>query len=148
MKISLFMVTLMMVSCSGTRPENLGVTDGQLQPCPNTPNCVNSQNADESHRIEPLQASLAEVKQLLTSMERVTIVKATESYLHAEFTSKIMRFVDDVEFYFDPDQQVLHVRSASRLGRSDIGVNRKRIEQIRAALRQPTLRRNSAHQWN
>ena len=142
------MVTLMMVSCSGTRPENLGVTDGQLQPCPNTPNCVNSQNADESHRIEPLQASLAEVKQLLTSMERVTIVKATESYLHAEFTSKIMRFVDDVEFYFDPDQQVLHVRSASRLGRSDIGVNRKRIEQIRAALRQPTLRRNSAHQWN
>ncbi len=127
---------LILVGCSGTRPANLGVSDGKLQPCPETPNCVVSQHTDESHRIAPLQANIEVVKKLLITMDRVKIIKATDSYLYAEFISKIIRFVDDVEFYFDSEEKVLHVRSASRLGKSDFGVNRARIEQIRTALQQ------------
>ena len=69
-------------------------------------------------------------------MDRVTIITQNENYLYAEFTSAIMRFVDDVEFLYDPGQQVVQIRSASRLGKSDLGVNRKRIEFIRSALKQ------------
>ena len=128
------LLILILMGCSGTRSANLGITDGKLQPCPETPNCVLSQNADESHRIAPLQTNIEAIKKLLTTMDRVKIIKATDSYLYAEFTSKIIRFVDDVEFYFDPKEKILHVRSASRLGKSDFGVNRERIEQIRTAL--------------
>ncbi|MBF0278471.1 MAG: DUF1499 domain-containing protein [SAR324 cluster bacterium] len=125
-----------MSSCSGKRPTNLGVSNGELQLCPGTPNCVVSQNADEFHRIAPLNANIEQVKNLLETMDRVEIIEATDSYLYAEFTSKIFRFVDDVEFYFSAEEKVLHVRSASRLGKSDLGANRKRIEQIRSALQQ------------
>ncbi|HEY9647011.1 MAG TPA: DUF1499 domain-containing protein, partial [Chroococcidiopsis sp.] len=66
-------------------------------------------------------------------LERTKIITATSDYLYAEFSSKLMGFVDDVEFYLSPADGVIHVRSASRLGQSDLGVNRKRIEDIRAA---------------
>ena len=69
-------------------------------------------------------------------MDRVTIITQNENYLYAEFTSAMMRFVDDVEFLYDPGQQVVQIRSASSLGKSDLGVNRKRIEFIRSALKQ------------
>lgn len=126
---------------AGDRPTNLGVKAGKLAPCPSSPNCVISQgDADAEHAIAPLtySGSSAEAMALLVAvvnaMSRTSIVESTDNYLYVEFTSKLMGFVDDVEFYLDPAESVIHVRSASRLGQSDLGVNRQRIEAIRQAL--------------
>ncbi|MBE9079016.1 DUF1499 domain-containing protein [Romeria aff. gracilis LEGE 07310] len=124
---------------SGQKPKNLGVKQGQLTACPGTPNCVNSQAiaSDKDHYIKPIahsgpaQDAIATLQQIVKSMEGSTVNEATDTYLYAEFASKIMGFVDDVEFYAVPDGSVIHVRSAARLGKSDLGVNRKRIESIR-----------------
>jgi uncharacterized protein (DUF1499 family) len=122
---------------AGKRPTNLGVRDGRLAPCPNTPNCVCSYDADAQHKIEPLtyrssaSEAMVALKQIIQSLERTQIVTESDNYLYVEFTSKLMKFVDDVEFYAEPASQVIQVRSASRLGKSDLGVNRQRIELIR-----------------
>lgn len=125
---------------AGQRPSSLGVKNGQLSPCPGSPNCVVSQgNPDAEHAIAPIAYSgdgasaLARLESIITAMPRTAILEKTEDYLYAEFTSRLMGYVDDVEFYVDPGVPVIHVRSASRLGESDLGVNRKRIEAIRAA---------------
>jgi uncharacterized protein (DUF1499 family) len=128
---------LMITQCSRGRPANLGVTDGKLSPCPDSPNCVSSQSTDKKHEIEPLryEDTLAEARDrlvsVLYSMGRSAVVTVQEDYIHAEFTSWLFRFVDDVEFYFDDDHKTIHLRSASRTGYSDLGVNRNRIERIR-----------------
>jgi uncharacterized protein (DUF1499 family) len=125
---------------AGKRPENLGVRDGKLASCPNSPNCVSSQSLDDLHKIAPLtynsppEKALADLKSVIQSLPKTKIISESSDYLYAEFTSALMGFVDDVEFYFDPSGNIIHVRSASRLGQSDLGVNRKRIEAIRAKL--------------
>ncbi len=127
---------------AGKQPTNLGVRDGKLTACPTSPNCVNSQAAasDVEHEIAPLQyggdpaATMANLKLVIRSMPRTNIVKETNDYLYVEFKSKLMGFVDDVEFYLDRNSKTIQVRSASRLGESDLGVNRKRIEDIRSEL--------------
>ena len=127
---------------AGKRPNNLGVRDGKLAPCPSTPNCVCSQSEDAGHKIEPLtykstpEVAFTQLKQAIASQPRTKIITESPNYLYEEFTSAIMKFVDDVEFYLDEDAKVIHVRSASRLGQSDLGVNRKRIETIRAKLQE------------
>ena len=124
-----------MFNFSGTRPNNLGVKDGKLAPCPGSPNCVSSQSADPQFNIDPLPPiTIADLKTIVANMERTTIIEETDNYLYAEFKSKLMGYVDDVEFYLDSDANVIQVRSASRLGKSDLGVNRKRIEEIRSQL--------------
>ncbi len=124
-----------MFKFTGKRPDNLGVKNGKLASCPGTPNCVSSQSDDPKFKIEPLaSATIAQVKSIVTGMERSNIVEEKEDYLYAEFTSKLMGYVDDVEFYADKDANVIQVRSASRLGKSDLGVNRQRVEEIRAKL--------------
>lgn len=125
-----------MFNFTGQKPNNLGVKNGKLTDCPGTPNCVNSQSDTGKFQIEPLPAvEIAQIKAIVEGMERTTIIEETENYLYAEFKSKLMGFVDDVEFYKDPAANVVHVRSASRLGQSDAGVNRKRIEEIRSKLK-------------
>ena len=120
---------------AGKRPTNLGISSGKLAPCPDTPNCVSSQSDDPEHSIKPLPyVAIAEVKKVVENMERTTIIEESENYLYAEFKSKLMGFVDDVEFHRDDINQVVNVRSASRLGKSDLGVNRKRVEAIREKL--------------
>ena len=130
---------------SGTRPDNLGVHDGRLAQPKRTPNNVNSQvdkNADPQHYIEPLRytgdarQAWAALRQVIDGMQRVRVVKSEPNYLYAEFSTKLMGYVDDTEFYLDEKAGVIHVRSASRLGSSDFGVNRERIESIRAKLAQ------------
>lgn len=124
-----------MFNFAGSRPSNLGVKDGKLAACPGSPNCVNSQSTDAQSKIEPLAAaSIAEIKKLVETMDRTTIVQETDNYLYAEFKSKLMGYVDDVEFYLDSTTNTVQVRSASRLGKSDLGVNRQRVEEIRAKL--------------
>lgn len=126
---------------AGKQPTNIGIQpSGQLASCPSTPNCVTSQSQDATHKIDPLTydstpaQAMADLKSVIQNMERTTIIAETENYLYAEFKSKLMGFVDDVEFLLDDTAKVIHVRSASRLGRSDLGVNRNRIETIRAKL--------------
>ncbi|MBD1837626.1 DUF1499 domain-containing protein [Coleofasciculus sp. FACHB-64] len=125
---------------AGKPPTNLGVQSGQLAPCPSTPNCVSSQSQNAQNKIEPLTynssptEAIANLKTVINSLPKTKIITETENYLYAEFTSALMGFVDDVEFYLDESAKIIHVRSASRLGQSDLGVNRKRIETIRAKL--------------
>ncbi len=127
-------------SFSGTRPTNIGVTDGKLLACPNSPNCVSSQSTDAEHKIAPLTytgdpaKALADLKAVISSMPRTKIITAESNYLYAEFTSALMGYVDDVEFYLNADKGLIELRSASRLGQSDLGANRDRIEAIRAQL--------------
>lgn len=110
-----------------------------LAPCPKTPNCVASQAADAGHFVEPLRFSdapeqaWARLKSVLSVRPRTRIVEASADYLHAEATSRWLRFVDDVEFLMQADQGLIQVRSASRVGYGDFGVNRRRIEAIRRA---------------
>ncbi|MEM9271930.1 MAG: DUF1499 domain-containing protein [Cyanobacteria bacterium P01_F01_bin.143] len=124
-----------MFNFSGTRPNNLGVTEGKLAACPDSPNCVSSQSEDPQSKIDPLPyISIGDLKNIIVNMERTTIIEETDNYLYAEFKTKLMGYVDDVEFYLDSEANVVQVRSASRLGKSDLGVNRKRIEEIRSQL--------------
>jgi uncharacterized protein (DUF1499 family) len=110
-----------------------------LAPCPGAPNCVSSVAADAAHRVEPLRftgppaAALERLRKIIEALPRARVTRADATSLHAEFTSWLFRFVDDVDCVVDADAGVIHVRSASRVGYSDLGVNRKRVEQIRAA---------------
>jgi uncharacterized protein (DUF1499 family) len=132
----LLLIVLLLSACAGKRPVNIGIQNGHLAVCPGTPNCVSSQAMDESHSIASFTYSgdkkeaFLRLKKIIESEERTQIIAESENYLHAEFTTAIMRFVDDVEFYF-PDEPLIHVRSASRVGYSDWGVNRKRVEHLR-----------------
>ncbi|HEY9889636.1 MAG TPA: DUF1499 domain-containing protein [Candidatus Obscuribacterales bacterium] len=118
----------------------LGVKDGALAACPASPNCVVSQTADDAHYIEPIAYSRdrAAARDLLIKVlgvvPRTEIVTQTDDYIRVRSTSRLMGFVDDAEFYLPPDESVIHLRSAARLGESDLGVNRRRLEQIRLAL--------------
>ncbi len=120
------------------RPDNLGAKDGRLAPCRRTPNCVSSQAdpADQEHYIAPLRANMQDLRKAVEALPRTRIIAADPRYLYAEFRSRLLRYVDDVEFLADGD--VIHVRSASRLGRRDFGVNRGRIERLRRLLRPAT----------
>ncbi|AUB37126.1 hypothetical protein COO91_03062 [Nostoc flagelliforme CCNUN1] len=126
---------------AGKRPNNLGISNGKLAPCPNSPNCVSSQSTDATHKIAPLiftsspEEAIANLKQIIESLPRTKIITESQDYLYAEFKSALLGFVDDVEFYLDRNANVIQVRSASRLGQSDLGVNRQRIETIRAKLK-------------
>jgi len=122
---------------SWKRPGNLGVREGRLAPCKRSPNCVSSQAdpSDLEHYIAPIHGSMAAAREAVESLPRTTIVEARGDYLYAEFRSALLRYVDDVEFFFDG--QVIHVRSCSRLGRRDFGVNRKRVEALRALIEAP-----------
>ena len=134
----IIVAALALSGCSGGRPPlNLGVTEGRLAPCPDSPNCVSSQAAHENQRIEPLRytGDTAQARNrlltVLNRMERVQIRQAGPEYLHAEFSSAWFGFVDDVEFQFDLPG-VIQARSASRTGYYDFGVNRERVNAIRA----------------
>jgi len=113
-----------------------------LRSCPSSPNCVSTQAQDEGHSIAPFRyrKSRAEakeaLKEVIRSMPRTKLVEEDETYLHYEATSLLFRFVDDVEFLFDDDTKTIHFRSASRTGYGDLGVNRTRMEQVRALMAQ------------
>ena len=133
----IFLVT-MVVGCSGSRPSQIGVTAGRLSACPDSPNCVSSQSSDKKHAIEPLryegaaESALQRLINTVQGMKRARVVTVDRRYVHAEFTSFLFRFVDDAEFFLDEGEKTIHVRSASRIGSSDLGVNRKHVEAIRS----------------
>ena len=133
---------------SGSPPTGLGVRGGLLKPPSRTPNSVSSQ-ADrhagsdalvDYARIAPLAgggdvtATMARLRATIEAMPGARIIEARPDYIYAQFTTRWLKFTDDAEFWASPTEGVIHVRSASRLGRKDFGVNRARIEQLRAAL--------------
>jgi uncharacterized protein (DUF1499 family) len=131
----------------GRAPTDLGVHDGRLKPPSTTPNSVSSQAGlypDHTQRtyafLPPLPvkgngpATIAKIKSIVESMGGTEIVTSKPDYLYAQFTTRIMKFVDDTEFWFDPVGNVIQVRSASRLGSKDFGVNRDRVETVRHRL--------------
>lgn len=131
-----------LTGCAATMPE-LGIENDQLKQCPQSPNCVSSQAKDEAHFIEPVSVTATPLEaknyllKILGELKQSKVVVVEDTYIRAEFVSKIFRFIDDVEFYF-PDRNskelIIHFRSASRVGYSDLGVNRKRMEMIRRKL--------------
>lgn len=127
--------------CTGNPPSNLG----QFAPCPESPNCVSTQAKDAPHRIASIsydadrKTAQKRLLKIIHSLPRTRIVVERGDYFHVEFTSSILRFVDDVEFYFDVEEGKIHFRSASRIGRSDLGVNRKRMETIRSRFTSSSL---------
>lgn len=128
---------LISISAASRRRPDLGIVNGRLRPCPPTPNCICSQQSDEQHRIAPLacdgdpQEEFARLQSVIRGLPRTTLIAERPGYARYEFVSRLVRYVDDVEFQLDPEQRVIHVRSASRVGRSDFGANRQRVEDIR-----------------
>lgn len=113
----------------------------QLPPCKNTPNCVSSQANDQMHYIAPFKISgdaktaWEELRKLIAGHDRIMITHESKTSLHAEATSLVLQFVDDIDAILDEEAGLIHIRSASRVGHSDFGVNRKRIETFRQQLR-------------
>jgi len=134
---------IFLIGCSRVIPK-LGISRNKLMSCPETPNCVSSQATDKKHFIKPIhfigtdQDAQDRLLKILESWQRAKITVVQKNYIRAEFSSKIFRFVDDVEFYFPStkiEKTIIYFRSASRIGYSDLGANRARIEQIRHQLK-------------
>ena len=130
----------MTVFSKGKR-RGLGVLAGRLADCPDSPNCVCSDAADPSHRVAPFALAMApddawnEIRAAVAALPRTRIVKRTSDYLHAQCSSKWFGFVDDLELHLRTAHgDVVAVRSASRIGYSDLGVNRARVEELRSDL--------------
>ena len=127
-------VILTSTACASV--ENIGMTEGKLAPCPDSPNCVSTQSEEKGHAMKPLpylqtrEASREKILSILKGMKRTEIVKLTESYIHAECRTALWRFIDDVEFFLDETARVVHFRSASRVGYYDFGLNRRRMKKI------------------
>ena len=136
--VCLFFVALSIHSRN--RPD-LGMIEGRLRSCPNTPNCVCSEDQGRSSFIEPLsikdnpQRSWERIKSVIRNMGG-NIELEQDDYLRATFTTRIFRFMDDLELKMDEKNRTIHVRSASRVGQSDMGMNRKRVESLRAGFNQ------------
>lgn len=134
---------LYFLSFTSSKPANLGVVDGQLAKCPESPNCVSSQTSDPEKSMPAIpitgdaSQTLATIKSAIDSnYPRAKLLTESPEYLHYEFTSLLFRFVDDVEFFADDSNQVVQFRSASRVGHSDMGANRKRMTKICESLNQ------------
>ncbi len=127
---------LVLVANYSTSPARIGVVDGKLTPCPDLPNCVSTQSTQSEKWLPPLEMTgsteqaAEKLKAVLESMPGTRLVRQSENYLHFEVRSPLMRFVDDVEFLINPHQKQIDFRSASRIGYSDLGVNRTRMEKI------------------
>ena len=146
MKILLLIAGLLVVTGGvlailiSTTEGSVGLVGGKLRPCPDRPNCVGSQESSGDRRVEPIpyQTSAEEAKEAIHramgEVPRSRLAAESEQYLHFTVTSSLFRFVDDVEFLIDDQKKLIDVRSASRVGYSDMGVNRNRVEEIRAKL--------------
>lgn len=126
------------------RPMHMGVQEGMLMPLPETPNCVATQSGNDTQRMAPipyvgdLKVAQEQLMAVLLAMPRVEVIKNEPGYVWVTFRSFLFRFPDDVEFLFDDANQVIHFRAVARLGRSDLGVNRKRMVAIEKAFRDMT----------
>lgn len=127
---------LIFSGCSGRMPEKMGTRNGKLEPCPDAPNCVSTQSQDPNRAMTPLpfvgtrDQSRNRILETIRGMERSKIIDVTDFYIYAQYRTRFFRFVDDVEFLFDDTAQLVHFRSASRVGYYDFGLNRRRMIEI------------------
>jgi len=148
MHTNIFRLAACVIMLCMTGPATADKATTPLAPCPNSPNCVSSQapESDHEHYIAPFRFSgdpagaWQRLKAALLAEKRVTIKVEQSDYLRAEMRSLLFRFVDDIEFFLAADKGLVHVRSASRVGYSDFGVNRKRVERIRATFDSQAVR--------
>ena len=139
--LTLALALLIVGGCSGKRPSEIGIDTSGLRGCPQSPNCVSSEAKDEQHAIESFRlkgdpnASWPLIQDEIVSMPRWVIVTATANYIYVECKSRIFRFIDDLELYFNASNGIVSIRSASRIGYSDFGANRRRLELLRSDLR-------------
>ena len=137
---SIVFFTILFMQCFHIQHARSMMFNEKLSPCPDSPNCVSSQADDEQHFIAPFiyTGSLPEARitviSLLQSMPRTRIISIERNAIQVEFTSALFRFIDDAWFYFPDNENRIHVRSASRVGYYDFGVNRTRLERIRILL--------------
>ena len=138
--LKLALILFIVNGCSGKRSDEIGIDSSGLRGCPKSPNCVSSEAKDEQHAIESFRlkgnpkASWPLIRDEIVSIPGWTIVTATGNYIHVECKSRIFRFVDDLELYFNSSNGIISIRSASRVGYSDFGANRRRVERLRRAL--------------
>lgn len=138
-----WVLTMLLFSVLATKPDSLGVKAGRLAACPSSPNCVGSADEDEAHAIEALtftdgpDEAWRRLETVVANHPRTRVVTNQNGYLHAECKSFLFRFVDDLEFLLDREGKKIDIRSASRAGRGDLGVNRTRVEAIRSAFGVP-----------
>lgn len=122
------------------RSDSTAMHSANLPPCPDSPNCVSSQAPVGKHYVDPLvytgsgQRAFAKLKEVIVNFEGTRIIRASDTYLHAEFKTRWLKFVDDVEAVLDDERSLIHIRSASRVGYWDLGTNRRRVESIRALM--------------
>ena len=128
------------VTCAGALPDDLGIREGRLAACPSSPNCVFTGAEDSDHRTDPFVLALPAAqawplaREAVESLPGTVVVTFTDDYLHAESTTPLMRYVDDLELQLLPDRGLIAVRSASRTGWSDMGANRERVWELRRQL--------------
>jgi len=133
-------VLLTVLSCA-SNPPKAQLVDGRLRACPNSPNCVSSESDSASSRIEPLtfqgppEKAWSDLKETIRELGG-KIQEEHDGFLWTTFTSRVFRFVDDVEFKMVSTEGMIHVRSGSRVGYSDLGVNRRRVEKMRTLFNQ------------
>ena len=136
--LSMLISLLTFGACSSSKPEYIGKDMTAPSPCPDSPNCVSTLAIDAEHGIKSIaytgtqEEAHQKITEIILGMDRSEIQASEPHYIYATYTTFLMRFVDDVEFFFDDTLKVIHFRSASRLGYSDMGVNRKRMEKIRS----------------
>jgi uncharacterized protein (DUF1499 family) len=137
--VAAVLLAILIWARSARRPGNLGVSDGHLAPCPSTPNCVSTEGDDPAQLMDPIpydtsgEEAQERLLRVIGSLPRTRIVGSEPGYLWVEFRTWALGFIDDVEFRFAGEERLIHFRSASRLGHSDLGVNRKRMERVREA---------------
>ncbi|MDH4207187.1 MAG: DUF1499 domain-containing protein [Desulfobacteraceae bacterium] len=138
---SLMLITILW-GCSGNPTERQNSESSGFLDCPDTPNCVSSLAKNPKYRVEPFKlkkdpkTSWDIVQKTVGSLPRTKVVSADNSDIHAECRSMIFRFVDDLTLHLTPSNSIIHIRSASRTGYSDLGVNRRRVEKLRKKLQQ------------
>lgn len=118
---------------------NFGIVNDQLRPCPNSPNCVSSQETRNTHYVAPIKTknvrdTIQTFVNYFSQSSSYRLQQVSNNYLHVVYTSKIFQFKDDLEFYGDPKNNILHIRSASRVGYSDMDANKKRVKKIKSLL--------------
>lgn len=138
-------LSILLAACGSAPNERLGMYGDRFYPCPDSPNCVSSMASEQKHHVEPLDTSgmaqekaKAVIMNILKDTKRCRIITVEEQYIHAEYRSFLFRFVDDLELFFPEATPLIHIKSASRIGYSDFGVNRKRVEKIRSLFQHRT----------
>jgi len=134
-------ILVMVGGCSGPQPGSVGAGASGLKGCPKRANCVSSEAKDKQHSVAPFRlqgnpdVSWPRIRDTISAMPRWRIVAATDTYIHAECKSRVFGFVDDLELLLNLSNGVISIRSASRIGYSDLGANRRRVELLRQALK-------------